>query len=62
MILIHRHTPAATVSPAPLPQAARKLLKVAGATVGLFLIGAWAGELLWALVAAAMVLGLGDRA
>jgi hypothetical protein len=41
---------------------AQQLLRVAAGTVALFVIGAWASELVWALVGASLVLTLGDPA
>jgi len=61
MILVYRgaaNRRAGSVS----PKLANRVLKIAGVTVALFLVGAWAGELLWALLAASLVLGLGDKA
>ena len=50
----------------PRPLRARRLvqqlLRISAATVGLFVVGAWASELLWALVGAGLVLTLGDPA
>ena len=43
-------------------QLSHQLLQITAATVGLFLVGAWASELLWALLAASLVLTLGDPA
>ena len=40
----------------------QQLLRISAATVGLFVVGAWASELLWALVGAGLVLTLGDPA
>ena len=41
---------------------AEQVLRVTAATVGVFVLGAWASELLWALVAGSLVLALGDPA
>jgi hypothetical protein len=41
---------------------AQQLLRITGATVALFIVGAWASELLWALLGASLVLTLGDPA
>ncbi len=41
---------------------AERVLRVTAATVGVFVLGAWASELLWALVAGSLVLALGDPA
>jgi hypothetical protein len=41
-------------------QLAHQLLQISAATVGLFIVGAWASELLWALLAASLILTLGD--
>ena len=48
--------------PPRAPRLAAQLLRVSAATVALFVIGAWASELLWALVGASLVLTLGDPA
>lgn len=60
----------ATMKPIPLSRPAaprsrrlaRQLLRVAAGTVAVFVIGAWASELLWALIGASLVLALGDPA
>ena len=41
---------------------AQQLLRITAATVALFIVGAWASELLWALLGASLVLTLGDPA
>jgi hypothetical protein len=41
---------------------AQQLLRITGTTVALFIVGAWASELLWALLGASLVLTLGDPA
>jgi hypothetical protein len=46
----------------PTRHLAERVLRVTAATVGVFLLGAWASELLWALVAGSLVLALGDPA
>jgi len=39
---------------------ALRLIGVTAATAGLFLLSAWAGELLWALLAAVLIITLGE--
>ena len=48
--------------PASARRLAQQLLRVTAATVALFVVGAWASELLWALIGASLVLTLGDPA
>ncbi len=48
--------------PRPTRRLAERVLRLTAATVGVFVLGAWASELLWALVAGSLVLALGDPA